>query len=162
MDTTEKYIEMCEKADEIQWKWKSTEGRLNILPSYFYDKDLSEVEIAVWLPQTFIKALDGAMGTNVIALGISQVEKNRVGEATMDWRKFMVWLPRQDQLQDMIWGDWNLEIAKAYTFTKFYLFVDKVWDIAGIFGSLEQLWLAFVMMEKYKKVWNGEDWVAVE
>jgi hypothetical protein len=25
--------------------------------------------------------------------------------------------------------------------------------------SWEQLWLAFVMKEKYNKVWNGEDWV---
>jgi len=26
------------------------------------------------------------------------------------------------------------------------------------FTSMEQLWLAFVMKEKYGKVWNGEDW----
>ena len=25
--------------------------------------------------------------------------------------------------------------------------------------SMEQLWLAFVMKDKYKKVWNGEDWI---
>ena len=23
----------------------------------------------------------------------------------------------------------------------------------------EQLWLAFIMKEKYNKVWNGEDWI---
>jgi hypothetical protein len=28
-------------------------------------------------------------------------------------------------------------------------------------ASPEQLWLAFVMKEKYNKVWNGEDWVKV-
>jgi len=26
-------------------------------------------------------------------------------------------------------------------------------------GSMEQLWLAFIMSEKYGKVWNGDDWV---
>jgi len=29
----------------------------------------------------------------------------------------------------------------------------------GIFlPSFEQLWLAYIMHEKYNKVWNGEDW----
>lgn len=27
------------------------------------------------------------------------------------------------------------------------------------FTSMEQLWLAFVMKEKYGKIWDGEDWV---
>jgi len=29
------------------------------------------------------------------------------------------------------------------------------------FTSMEQLWLAFVMNEKYNKVWNGKDWMKV-
>ena len=28
------------------------------------------------------------------------------------------------------------------------------------FTSMEQLWLAFVMKEKYNKTWNGKDWVS--
>ena len=27
------------------------------------------------------------------------------------------------------------------------------------FSSFEQLWLVFVMKEKYGKTWNGQDWV---
>ena len=27
-----------------------------------------------------------------------------------------------------------------------------------IFNSFEQLWLAFYMYEKYKKIWDGEKW----
>ena len=26
-------------------------------------------------------------------------------------------------------------------------------------SSMEQLWLAFVMQDKYQKVWNGTDWI---
>ncbi len=26
------------------------------------------------------------------------------------------------------------------------------------FHSMEQLWLAFVMKEKFNKIWNGKDW----
>jgi len=31
-------------------------------------------------------------------------------------------------------------------------------NYTAIFNSMEQLWLAFVMKEKFDKVWNGEDW----
>ena len=27
------------------------------------------------------------------------------------------------------------------------------------FTSMEQLWLAFVMKERYSKLWNGEEWI---
>ena len=27
------------------------------------------------------------------------------------------------------------------------------------FTSMEQLWLAFIMREKYQKVWSGTEWV---
>ena len=46
----------------------------------------------------------------------------------------------------------------------------KVWDFYGfVMGvenhrenlySMEQLWLMFVMKEKYNKEWNGKDWEA--
>jgi hypothetical protein len=26
-------------------------------------------------------------------------------------------------------------------------------------SSMERLWLAFVMEKKFKKVWNGEEWI---
>ena len=67
-----------------------------------------------------------------------------------------IWLPRQDQLQEMliepkITGDyhpiWKLAVGVAK-------FVDSEFQA----DSMEQLWLAFVMKEKYNKVWNGEDW----
>jgi hypothetical protein len=38
-----------------------------------------------------------------------------------------------------------------------YIFVAT--DYAKQFASSEQLWLAFVMEEKYGKIWNGEGWV---
>jgi len=31
--------------------------------------------------------------------------------------------------------------------------------LKGIFTSIEQLWLAFVMHEKYQKIWNNEKWI---
>jgi len=70
-----------------------------------------------------------------------------------------IWLPRQDQLQEML-SLHNLW-AKTLAF-EFFLRKEGSYDIKSYafqFTSMEQLWLAFVMKEKYNKVWNGEDWV---
>ncbi len=68
------------------------------------------------------------------------------------------WLPRQDQLQEMVWRE-----NAQHTLLDFYngaggLFNEgqKYWLQ---FISMEQLWLAFVMKEKYNKVWNGKEWI---
>ena len=62
---------------------------------------------------------------------------------------FPVW--RQDQLQEMV-GEWSLD-WQLRNIAAFYhnVLEDNV-------ASWEQLWLAFVMAEKYGKVWSGEKW----
>ena len=66
-----------------------------------------------------------------------------------------VWLPRQDELQDMIEKVVDYETT-AILESKFHEFL--VWLGEWDFTSMEQLWLAFVMFEKYKKVWDGKEW----
>ena len=66
----------------------------------------------------------------------------------------------QDQLQEMVGGLYDLHY-------KFHEFLDDWlgWELmkydltVDYFTSWEQLWLAFVMLEKHSKEWNGEDWV---
>ena len=88
-------------------------------------------------------------------------------ENNLEYVKNPVWLPRQDQLQDML-------DLKPYSFGKSYKMnigrtTDK-WTMycedgpvhcsfSKISESLEQLWLAFVMHEKYGKTWNGKEWI---
>lgn len=80
--------------------------------------------------------------------------------------KGSIWLPRQDQLQEIV------EIKTAQQFSDKFLgkegicieFLDSsvpnaLEDYWVQFTSMEQLWLAFVMKEKYNKVWDGERWV---
>jgi len=63
-----------------------------------------------------------------------------------------VWLPRQDQLQKIV----DLEIPFIiYEFNKFIIDGIKK-DYTTQFDSMEQLWLSFVMKEKYRKVWNDK------
>ena len=70
-----------------------------------------------------------------------------------------IWLPRQDQLQEMT------GITKAWQFHEWIkrisFGIDSPPDVLMRYEqdwSMEQLWLAFVMKEKYNKVWDGEEW----
>ena len=74
-----------------------------------------------------------------------------------------VWLPRQDQLQEMM-SDELLGLQTVCAVI--YEFAVSAGETSGITidGSMEQLWLAFVMHEKYQKIWDekatmwGVDW----
>ena len=71
----------------------------------------------------------------------------------------MFWLPRQDQLQEMVWGliepdGHNLNSIRRieFSFNRFVGIHHRRYD------SYEQLWLAFVMKKKYDKSWNKTEW----
>ena len=66
-----------------------------------------------------------------------------------------IWLPRQDQLQDMVKEDAITQVHKLWGWILTYNYV----PLGLPQPSMEQLWLAFAMKEKYDKVWNGEEWV---
>ncbi|KKN76511.1 hypothetical protein LCGC14_0370200 [marine sediment metagenome] len=64
----------------------------------------------------------------------------------------------QDQLQEMVTHHslW----AKTLAF-EFFLRKEGKYDINSYpfqFSSMEQLWLAYVMQEKYSLTWDGERW----
>jgi hypothetical protein len=68
-----------------------------------------------------------------------------------------IWLPRQDQLQKMVIDNyatpWDLSIALSN------ILMGKNTSYFERFDSMEKLWLAFIMFEKYKykcKCINGE------
>lgn len=67
------------------------------------------------------------------------------------------WMPRQDQLQEMM-GQPILESLSDFG-------VEYGDDGGGLsepeympYPTLEQLWLALLMKNKYKKKWDGESW----
>lgn len=66
-----------------------------------------------------------------------------------------IWLPTQAQLQKMVFGDFDNPIYVIEQFTAFH----KKWQWLD-FTSMEQLWLAFVMKEKWNKVWVNEEWLS--
>jgi len=68
-----------------------------------------------------------------------------------------VWLPRQDQLQERVIEKyatpWDLAIAFSNV-----LMGDNA-SYFDNFDSMEKLWLAFIMLQKYKKKWKDGEWV---
>ena len=142
MDKSEEYIKMCEKAVEIQ---KLRKNKLII--GDYYDLVVLEGD-AIYI-----------------------VDREYIDKKCLPWCQYSIWLPRQDQLQEVMWlsqrescekatdGElqgWYFDLMKE-VFEVYEWYYNEEYDY-NHFTSMEQLWLAFVMKEKYKKIWNGEDW----
>ncbi len=71
-----------------------------------------------------------------------------------------VWLPRQDQLQEML--NLNLiALCRGFRDFAFNDYADATTDEVDpiiSFDSMEQLWLCFVMSSLYQKTWDGGAW----
>lgn len=156
MDCSNEYIKMCEMAmDDLQIHWKGKQGDLLYLP---HKKKTYVAYMTVYgefnMPQEVHFFDDEINGDSYSFIG--------------DY----IPLLRQDQLQDMMidrfqehkYPLWQM----MYSFNNFIAcpplrhrkkYVDWLRKYVTQFTTLEQLWLAFVMERKFKKVWNGEDWV---
>ena len=166
MDTTKEYVLMCKKAEEIQKKWKPQEG------DCCYCVEVKEK----------VRGVDD--GTREFIRQNEEIVwlfKDKEGGADLFFNYFDVqyypyaevfdngyphiWLPRQDQLQEMLNKNLSFLIyefeyfshcasdQKNGTYIKLNLFA---------FPTMEQLWLAFVMSERFSKLWNGKEWKRLE
>ena len=185
MDTSEQNIKMCEKAEKIQGLWfpnaspymrdlafthsdtyykRDCKGHRSIFQKADKNSSWLEMhggEIGLMLithgsrKENFIEIDESYPSQDCIVLwgSSSRLEDER-------WlpKEDCIWLPGQDQLQEMLdfYPDNPLpphKLAKA------------LWDYCAStgtptpFDSMEQLWLAFVMKEKYGKTWDGDKWV---
>jgi len=130
MDTSKKYIKMCEKAEEIQ-------GQRHI-PTDWQKGD--------W----FLRA-----GTSWI-----EVVSHQINFSNLSIPRGTVWLPRQDQLQEMMdkWYKNNPHVLVSDFYDSIYEEPMPSYYVPKNFTSMEQLWLAFVMREKYHKIWKEDTW----
>ena len=143
------YIKQCEKATEIQkQKWYLSRGKR--VP--WEDGDMISLYGEVFM-------YDGCSHSE----GFIEPDI---------YNKDCVWLPRQDQLQEIYYDFTKLKVL--YAGRVFYNWFENQIDeneyndevsypkFRTNFTSMEQLWLAFCMHELYSKKWNGEDWVKEE
>ena len=158
MDKSQTYIDMCREATEIQEQWNPIVGDCvyihepRQLPGRIVNgmQEIKEVPINPYT--SIIKSISehGDFSTPVSAWW--KPNKN-------------TWLLRQDQLQEMLddpisdyWHYSNHPNYKRHCglicdINNFASRIDTIYA-----DSMEQLWLAFVMKEKYNKKWNGETW----
>ena len=81
-----------------------------------------------------------------------------------------VWLPRQDQIQEMMYElppfkeKWTIGVARVACPNCITLDLKDFSedDCKMLLESMEQLWLAFYMHEKHQKTWDKEKWVDLE
>jgi len=150
MDFSEKYIKMCQKAEEIQKEWKPKVGDWVI--DVWNEKRPLVICVVRDNPDYFY--LSDQFASDKVNIYQNHISK-------------LYWLPRQDQLQEMLksyfadifsiivnfglWcdGTYSLNISKNYI---------------KQFTTMEELWLTFLMYEKYRKIWNGkkEKWIKKE
>lgn len=173
MDLSSDYIRMCNKAKEIQENWIVRDG------DYFqcFDeggKSFTDI--------TAVHPHGGCFGTEYRKES-DDGESFWSFDGGYEWddemvclKKDAVWLPRQDQLQEMIvidslpiFGvkkgkeDAILGIMRKNTLDGFGIWLDAVVKVDHSFcykhNSMEQFWLLYVMQEKYNKTWTGRDWI---
>ena len=160
MDTTPEYIKMCEKAKEIQETWKPTGGDF-YLHNYRGTTGFSpETEKVIWPDD------DKFVKIEILCYQPEDVKDfwvctngdlSHVISAQDLFKHHCVWLPRQDQLQEMLHCSIGEGMNRLWAY--FHEWFCKIGAVEYSKSSWEQLWLAFVMKEKYGKVWNGEGWV---
>ena len=128
MDTSKEYIKMADNPD-IQGLFNRVE-RLD--KDYFVAKDY----------------IDNAKKE----VNYRTVQISNIHDCTID----LIWLPRQDQLQEMV--DWGTSFTNA----DINFDVWKKDNVLLNYRSRKQLWLAFVMKEKFNKQWVDGKWVLIK
>jgi len=175
---TKTYIKMCD-CPEIQKRWKPNRGDQFFTScsslSYAYG-GMGEKE--AWQGHEDDEPkLPNLKDGNVCLLTDQPVDSGyygwSIGDSFPDEKsllKYFIWLPRQDQIQEMMdWksmgisgplyqleaiDDWSgTEETRLRRSSESIAFDDK-------YDSLEKCWLAFYMNEKHKKTWDGEKWIA--
>lgn len=150
MDISKEYILMCQKTEEIQSLILKQQSNDSI----------------VYCPhcnQTFDLEFDGFMWLENYGDGDKCqqfVSYYHTSDNSTFHGKIAIWLPRQDQLQEMI--ERNNAYCLADDFVKWITEETRDNPMSSLFRlrfSMEQLWLAFVMFEKYGKIFNGNDWI---
>jgi hypothetical protein len=145
---------MCESAQEIQ-KSKNPFH----LPSSGENEIMSDIDI-VYVKSKMAEYPNERCVFPYYTLGISlraYSEKHNRRYFYEDIFETIVWMPKQGQLQDILYKDLKLSGVDFIGINvSFNVFVSIYYKL---YNSFEQFWLAFVMKEKYNKIWDGENWI---
>ena len=143
MDRTKEYQRMLKAAPEIQEQWGRLPG------DYVYNIGMEE--IIIFNRQKTIPEYTISYTTEGHARTMTNEE----------WCKSInIWLPYQDQLQDMITVPRTHENKPTimHKVDALHAWMHAHKPHTYQYTSGEQLWLAFAMLLNYNKVWTGKEW----
>lgn len=155
MDTSKEYIKMCEKTPKELWDqikdrngtyfaWRGVYGILKPSPDRGPMSDLASIVPETLVIRTWLNEKE-----DIMVLGSCDYGTDRGTP-----------LYRQDQLQEiaksLINGSGTKTIALLQAMWRFHKKV--TWEVQF---SMEQLWLAFVMSERFNKHWSGNEWEVI-
>ena len=127
MDKSSNYIRMCENIEEIQEQWQPEFGDFYVSMSLGLTSPCQPIMSDLEKKVSYLKTIKA------------------------------VWLPRQDQLQEMVIENYAMPWDLAIAFSN--VLMGENASYFERFDSMEKLWLALIMLEKYKRKWNDGEWV---
>jgi len=165
-----KYQLMCKKAIKIQENWNPRTGDIISMcqPNHCNTTVVDIIARENYDDKILDFSLDSGEYNEIFleksAKIFTDYWSRRFSNQWFDIKDFEItWLPQQEQLQDMLnIGDFTYLVSDFSEWVyqqqgfKFYVFGKEE---VKIFNSTKQLWLAYVMKQKYSKVWNGKDWI---
>lgn len=142
MDHSSQFITLCTWANDLQKMWNCQHGD-------FYTSSEGSIE----------SIIEGCFHPTEIKQGyVFKHEKSNLIKVSK-----CIWLPRLDQLME-------LAQSKGQRFEKttqsFFDWNKEQYGFEGtlpkdLYNTLEQLWLGYVMLKKFNKIWAGQQWILV-
>jgi len=169
MDLSEKNILMCEKAEEIQKLWQPKGGdwiafpRITDKSGQIQTASISEF-IEIYKNKSY-QVLSYWRGYMLQDENAPDIWLKGFNSLAVNWKKHikefqndMFWLPRFDQLIEILNYHWQYAIEKLYKYREGngISFPPPLTKI-----SMEMFLLLVVMKEKYNKIWYSEKWIDV-
>ena len=172
---TKNFIKQCEQAEELQAWYKSDVKNVREGDRYICRCNTCKNSMYVHIVKdSDIDYINERDTTDVDPTYAAMVSLSGVGEFGAFWDDGgFIWLPTQERLQEMIlkifspfakiikFSEFVSNYVKLYRDTKYE---DLYWrDLyPTAIESMNELWLMYVMYEKYHKIWTGEKWVKAD
>jgi len=162
MDTSKEYINMSGQAIEIQELWEKKEIHIGDM---IYINTLDEIMLISKEPIFHLcycgddknREYVNFEQYSTLPIPFTKLDKDifyKYDCGTLN----IIWLLRQDQLQNIIGFSKYNYTADIQILKQFVKYSQTYTTPKLNFGSMEQLWLAFVMANKYNKTWNKKTW----
>ena len=129
---------MCEGAEKIQKAWKPKFG------DYVKEKQYGDLMIIAQIVESH----------DIRCISYRYRKTGYKSERYL--KSNFIYLPTQEQLQEMILnhGHHGYDNSGIATMLSLFSMDYKLEDL-----TFTELWLAYVMKEKYNKIWNGKEWI---